>query len=169
MKKLVLLLTGILLFGCKATDVTVLLTVDAQTLFNNPNPPKKQLQNIMTLSDNNKSIAKLRNFQDLELFKTKVHAGYRVTWIGISRDRNYSVAIDSIVASVKKGAKSGNRNQDIFNSRKLFGWGGKYSIVSEKVKDKETGIFEYTIFYTIYEDGNNNGKGFKIDPKLRAK
>lgn len=169
MKKFVMLLTGILLIGCIATDVTVLLTVDAQTLFNNPTPTKKQLQNIITLSDNNKSIAKLRDFQDLEHFKSKVHEGFRVTWIGISRDRNYSVAIDSIVATVKPSSKKEKRNQDIFDSRKLFGWGGKYSIVSEKVKDGAKGVFEYTLFYTIYEDGNNKGKGLRIDPKLRAK
>ncbi|WP_124019256.1 hypothetical protein [Flavobacterium sp. A45] len=153
----------------KGGKVKITLEVKAKKLYEYLNtivPPNKPepstVDSCCKLRDNNYGKTKNSKVAD---FVSQVYLHKNVKWVGKSNDKEYSIAIDSIVYH----SKSKDTNDvNFFNDKTIFGSGGENSIVEARVKEDLRLINKediYTINCSVYKDASNK-KSFHIDPKL---
>lgn len=98
-------------------------------------------------------------------FVSHVYLHKNVKWVGKSKDKGYSIAIDSIVYHSK--GKDPN-DVDFFHDTTIIGIGGPNSFTEARVKEDLRLINKediYTMNCSIYKNGLHK-KCFHIDPKL---
>ena len=169
MKKLVLTGILVLLFSCKPTDVTIIVTVDTQELYNSDSQGEEATHKYTALTDDYKDRLPKKG---IKYFRSKVWKGHHVTWVGVSESPEYTVAIDAIEMTSpnnKDPDKNSKRYANFFDTQIIPGRGGKHSIVRAKIRsDLEYLRYYYTIKYSIHKEEGNDNKPYQIDPKLKA-
>ena len=144
--------------------VQIVLTVDANSLYQMSNPSQEEIDNVTTLSDDNDGFSHNGKVQD---FLSNVYLGHNVEWIGSTTDDGYSVAIDRIVYDFD--LNDPNDKCFLDDDITIMGTGGSSSKVVATVKDqvemaKTQNVYkiEFSIHY------KNAAKSYLIDPKLIA-
>ncbi|WP_264564582.1 hypothetical protein [Flavobacterium sp. N3904] len=145
-------------------NVQIVLTVDANSLYQMSNPSQEEINDYSNLSDDNDGIAENGKVQD---FLSNVYLGHNVEWIGSTTDNGYSIAIDRIVYDFD--LNDPNDKCFLEDDVTILGTGGCHSKVVATIKDqiemaKTLNIYkiEFSVHY------NNVAKSYLIDPKLRA-
>ena len=129
-------------------------------------PPKEpdhsKVDSYCKLTDNN--YGKTNDSKVID-FVSHVYLHKNVKWIGKSNDKEFSIAIDSIVYHSK--GKDPN-DVDFFHDTTIMGSGGTNSIVEARVKEDLRLINKediYTMNCSVYNNDLQK-KSFHIDPKL---
>lgn len=145
-------------------NVQIVLTVDANSLYQMSNPSQEEIDTVSTLSDDNDGVTENGKVQD---FISNVYLGHNVEWIGSTTDSGYSVAIDRIVYDFD--LNDPNDKCFLEDDITIMGTGGHNSKVVATVKDqvemaKTQNVYkiEFSIHY------KNAAKSYLIDPKLIA-
>ncbi|TDE07197.1 hypothetical protein [Flavobacterium sandaracinum] len=141
--------------------VEIALTVQASSLYAMSNPSQQDIDTACSLSDDNSGRSSNGTLKD---FLSNVYLNQDVKWIGISTDRGFSVAIDSIFNEPE------TRDVNFFDVETIYGTGGRSGNATAKVKNDSNLVHKhdkYTITFSVYADGNSS-KSFHIDPKLAA-
>lgn len=143
-------------------NVQIVLTVDAQRLYQISNPTQEQINDYANLSDDNDGFTGNGKVQD---FLSNVYLGKNIEWIGASTNPEYSVAIDRIVYDFD--LNDPNDKCFLEDDITIAGSGGSNGKVTATVKDqlnmaKTLNIYkiEFSVFY------NNKSKSYLVDPKL---
>lgn len=142
-----------------AKTVVITLTVQTANLYGMNAPSQNQVDSCCALSDDNSGKSSNGTLED---FKSYVFINNNVRWVGVSNDREYSVAIDSIVY------KPETSDVNFFDNATINGTGGRSANASAYVKNNLNLMNQldiYTINFSVYDSGNSS-KGFSIDPKL---
>lgn len=142
-------------------NVTITLNVQANTLWNIPNPTQAQIDGCCSLSDDNNGNSPNGTIED---FTSQVNVNQNVRWVGVSADNGYTVAINSI------SYENDGTDVDIFNNPIIGGSGGRSGNVNANVQNNNSlvGLHDdYTISFSIY-DTPTNSKTYPIDPKLQV-
>ena len=153
----------------KGGKVKITLEVKAKKLYEYLNtiippiePEHSIVDNLCKLTDDN--YGKTNDSKVID-FVSHVYLHKNVKWVGKSNDKEYSIAIDSIVYHSK--SKDPN-DVDFFHDTTIMGSGGPNSIVEARVKEDLRLINKediYTMNCSVYKDGLHK-KSFHIDPKL---
>jgi hypothetical protein len=153
----------------KGGKVKITLEVKAKKLFEylgsivNPIEPDHTIVNsFCRLRDNNYGKSKNSKVTD---FVSHVYLNKNVKWVGESKDKDYSIAIDSILYYPEK--KDPN-DVDFFYDAIIMGSSGPNSIVEARIKEDLRLINMediYTMHCSVYKDGLHK-KTFHIDPKM---
>jgi hypothetical protein len=153
----------------KGGKVKISLKVKAKKLYEYLNtiispiePEKSIVDNLCKLTDDNYGETNDGKVID---FVSHVYLHKNVKWVGKSNDKEYSIAIDSIVYHSK--SKDPN-DVNFFNDKTIMGNGGLNSIVEARVKEDLRLINKediYTMNCSVYKDGLHK-KSFQIDPKM---
>ena len=143
-------------------NVQIVLTVDANSLYQMSNPSQEEINDYSNLSDDNDGVSENGKVQD---FLSNVYLGHNVEWIGSTTDNGYSIAIDRIVYDFD--LNDPNDKCFLEDDVTILGTGGCKSKVVATIKDqiemaKTLNIYkiEFSIHY------NNVAKSYLIDPKL---
>lgn len=142
-----------------AKPVVITLTVRTAVLYGMNTPSPTQVDSCCALSDDNSGSSPNGTLED---FQSKVFINNNVRWVGVSSDRGFSVAIDSIVY------KPESSDVNFFDNATINGTGGRSGNASANVKNNPNLMNQldiYTINFSVYDSGNSF-KGFSIDPKL---
>lgn len=140
-----------------AKDVVITLNIEAATLTGWNCPSQPQIDETVTLSDNNGGTTD----NGPEQFQSKVYKDKKVKWKGHSYDPEFVVAITGIVY---EGGTQMFRNPPPF-----AGNGTNESTIEEKLDNKSSyeGDTEvYTIIFSVSNDYKTWGP-YSIDPKLK--
>ncbi|MNE12953.1 hypothetical protein D3C80_1057760 [compost metagenome] len=141
--------------------VEITLNVQASSLYGMSNPSQSDIDGKCSLSDDNSGSSPNGTLED---FLSNVYINQDVKWKGLTVDQGYSVAIDSIVYERQ------SNDVNFFDTTTIGGTGGRSGNVTAKVKNDSSlanQIDQYTINFSVYDDGNSS-KSFSIDPKLAA-
>ena len=141
--------------------VVIALTVDASSLYAMNNPSQEDIDNACSLSDDNSGKSSNGTLKD---FLSNVYLNQDVRWIGVTNDKDYSIAVDSIFNEPE------SPNMDFFDTTTIYGTGGRSGNVTAKVKNDSNLVHKldkYTINFSVYANGDSS-KSFHIDPKLAA-
>ena len=145
-------------------NVQIVLTVDADSLYQMSNPSQEEIDTYATLSDDNDGLSENGKVQD---FLSNVYLGRNVEWIGSTTDNGYSVAIDRIVYDFD--VNDPNDKCFLEDDISIMGSGGCNSKVVATIKDQQEmakTLNIYKIEFSIHY--NNVAKSYLIDPKLIA-
>ena len=143
-------------------NVQIVLTVDAQRLYQISNPTQDQINDYANLSDDNDGFTENGKVQD---FLSNVYLGKSIEWIGASTDPAYSIAIDRIVYDFD--LNDPNDKCFLEDDITIAGSGGNKGKVIATVKDQiemAKTLNVYKIEFSIYY--NNKSKSYLVDPKL---
>jgi hypothetical protein len=143
-------------------NVQIVLTVDAQRLYQISNPTQDQINDYANLSDDNDGFTENGKVQD---FLSNVYLGKNIEWIGASTDPAYSIAIDRIVYDFD--LNDPNDKCFLEDDITIAGSGGNKGKVIATVKDQldmAKTLNVYKIEFSIYY--NNKSKSYLVDPKL---
>jgi hypothetical protein len=143
-------------------NVEIKLTVAASSLYAMKDPSQKEVENACALEDNNNGNSPKGTIDD---FTSNVYLDKGVKWKGKSKDKGYTIAIDSITYEPK--TKDPN-DQDFFDNTIIVGSGGNNGEVNAKVKNDKKLIDKldvYTINFSIHNH-DSSSFSFHIDPKL---
>ena len=144
--------------------VQIVLTVDANSLYQMSNPSQEEIDTMTTLSDDNDGVSENGKVQD---FLSNVYLGHNVEWIGSTTDNGYSVAIDRIVYDFD--LNDPNDKCFLEDDVTIAGTGGCHSKVVATIKDQiemAKTLNIYKIEFSVHYD--NVAKSYLIDPKLVA-
>ena len=143
-------------------NVQIVLTVDANSLYQMSNPSQEEIDTMNTLSDDNDGVSDNGKVKD---FLSNVYLGRSVEWLGSTTDTDYSVAIDRIVYDFD--LNDPNDKCFLEDDTTILGIGGCHSKVVATIKDQldmaET-LNIYKIEFSVHY--NNSSKAYLIDPKL---
>jgi hypothetical protein len=145
-------------------NVQIVLTVDANSLYQMFNPSQEEIDTFATLSDDNDGYTANGKVQD---FLSNVYLGRNVEWIGSTTDDGYSVAIDRIVYDFD--LNDPNDKCMLEDDITIAGTGGCHSKVVATIKDQQEmakTLNIYKIEFSIHY--NNVAKSYLIDPKLQG-
>ena len=145
-------------------NVQIVLTVDANSLYQMSNPSQEEIDTMTTLSDDNDGVSENGKVQD---FLSNVYLGHNVEWIGSTSDNRYSIAIDRIVYDFD--LKDPNDKCFLEDDVTILGTGGCNSKVVATIKDQiemAKTLNVYKIEFSVHY--NNIAKSYLIDPKLIA-
>jgi hypothetical protein len=155
----------------KGGTVKITLEVKAKQLYEYLQtviPPLEPDHNIVDgfckLYDDNNGKTEKSKIVD---FVSDVYLNKNVKWEGKSKDKGYTISIDSIVYHPKKKAPD---DVDFFYDAVIKGSEGPDSIVKARVKEDLRLINKediYTIYCSVYQKLGHREK-FHIDPKLRG-
>lgn len=143
-------------------NVQIVLSVDAQRLYQISNPTQEQINDYANLSDDNDGFTENGKVQD---FLSNVYLGKNIEWIGVSTDPRYSVAIDRIVYDFD--LNDPNDKCFLEDDITIAGSGGNTGKVIATVKDQAEmakTLNVYKIEFSVYY--NNKSKAYLVDPKL---
>lgn len=145
-------------------NVQIVLTVDAHSLYQIPNPSQDDINDFANLSDDNDGCTDNGRVQD---FLSNVYLGKNVEWIGASDHPDYSVGIDRIVYDFD--LNDPNDKCFLEDDITIAGSGGSNSKVIATMKDQiemAKTLNVYKIEFSLYY--NNSRKSYLVDPKLIA-
>ena len=145
-------------------NVQIVLTVDANSLYQMSNPSQEEIDTMTTLSDDNDGVSENGKVQD---FLSNVYLGHNVEWIGSTSDNRYSIAIDRIVYDFD--LNDPNDKCFLEDDVTILGTGGCNSKVVATIKDQiemAKTLNVYKIEFSVHY--NNIAKSYLIDPKLIA-
>lgn len=143
-------------------NVQIVLTVDAQRLYQISNPTQEQINDYANLSDDNDGFTDNGKVQD---FLSNVYLGKNVEWVGASTDPTYSIAIDRIVYDFD--LNDPNDKCFLEDDVTIAGSGGCHSKVIATIKDQvemAKTLNIYKIEFSVHYD--NVSKSYLVDPKL---
>lgn len=143
-------------------NVQIVLTVDAQRLYQISNPTQEQINDYANLSDDNDGFTDNGKVQD---FLSNVYLGKNVEWVGASTDSAYSIAIDRIVYDFD--LNDPNDKCFLEDDVTISGSGGCHSKVIATIKDQvemAKTLNIYKIEFSVHYD--NVSKSYLVDPKL---